>query len=163
MRSFFGLSVALLTGMSFSAPGSFAQNASSAHVYINSNGSRLGIGGADLTPEKVKALKLKEERGAEVTMVQDDSPAMKAGLKPGDVILDFNGKPVQGWEHLRRVIGETPAGTEVKIGIWRNGQSMTLTATTVRSTIVETPGGVIDFGGVTVTIPPMPPMRPCPR
>jgi serine protease Do len=151
--------------MSFSAPGGFAQDTSNAHVsgiIVNTNGSRLGIGVADVTPEKAKALKLKDERGAEVTMVMENSPALKAGLRPGDVILDFNGKPVQGREHLQQLVGETTSGTDVKIGIWRNGQAMTLMATTARATVIETPGGMIDIGGVTVTIPPMPPMPPMP-
>lgn len=161
-----GWGMALLAGMIFTAPGGFAQqnasNARAGSILINTNGSRLGIGGADVTPEKAKALKLKEERGAEVTMVGENSPASKAGLKPGDVILEFNGKAVQGWEDLRRLVGETPAGTEVKIGIFRTGQYLTLTATTARMTVIETPGGMIDFGGVTMTIPPTPPMPPMP-
>lgn len=165
MRSLLRLGVALAAGMSFSAPGGFAQDTSNAHVsgiIVNTNGSRLGIGVADVTPEKAKALKLKDERGAEVTMVMENSPALKAGLRPGDVILDFNGKPVQGREHLQQLVGETTSGTDVKIGIWRNGQAMTLMATTARATVIETPGGMIDIGGVTVTIPPMPPMPPMP-
>jgi len=158
------LGTALLAGMSFCAPGGWAQGASSPHsgITINTNGSRLGIGVVDVTPDRAKALKLKEERGAEITMVGDNSPASKAGLKPGDVILDFDGKPVQGREHLQKLVGETPAGSDVKIGIWRNGQYSKLMATTARATFVETQGGTIDFGGVTVTIPPMPPMPPMP-
>ena len=117
MRNLLGLGIALLAGLSFGAPGGWAQSASGGHgggFTINTNGSRLGIGVADVTSERAKALKLKEERGAEVTMVGDNSPASRAGLKPGDVILDFNGKPVQGRENLQELVGETPAGTEVK-------------------------------------------------
>jgi serine protease Do len=122
----------------------------------------LGIGVADVASDRAKALKLRDVRGAEVTMVRDDSPASKAGLKPGDVILDFNGKPVQGMVSLQELVGGTPAGTEVKIGIWRDGQYTTLTATTERRTVIETPGGMIDFDGVMVNIPPMPPMPSMP-
>jgi len=151
---------AALMAMSLATPGTWAQNATSAHagVTINTNGSRLGIGGQDVTAERGKALKLKDTRGAEVTMVGENTPASRAGLKPGDVILEFNGKAVPGWEELRRMVGNTPAGSEVKLGVWRNGQMTTLTATTERQTYVETPGGIVDFGGVTLTIPPMPPM-----
>ena len=165
MRNLLGLGIALLAGLSFCVPGGLAQSASGGHAggfTINTNGSRLGVGVADVTSERAKALKLKEERGAEVTMVGDNSPASRAGLKPGDVILDFNGKPVQGRENLQELVGGTPAGTEVRIGIWRDGQYTTLTATTGRRTVIETPGGMIDFDGLTVTIPPMPPMPPMP-
>ena len=165
MRNLLALGTALLAGLSFGAPGGWAQRAYNRYgdgITINTTGSRLGIGVADVTAERAKALKMKEERGAEVTMVGDNSPASKAGLKPGDVILDFNGKPVQGREHLQDLVGETPAGTEVKIGVWRDGQYTTLMATTGRRTVIETPGGIIDFGGVTVNIPPMPPMPPMP-
>jgi serine protease Do len=144
--------------MNFCSPGGLAQSAPEKRaVRVFANGSRLGIGVADLTSERAKALKLKEERGAEVTMVGDDSPASRAGIKPGDVILDFNGKPVQSMGNLQELVAGTPAGTEVKIGIWRNGQYAALTATTGRRTLIETPGGMIDFGGFTVNIPPMPP------
>ena len=159
------MGIALLAGIGFSAPAGWSQSASNAHaggITINTNGSRLGIGVQDVTPDRAKALKLKEERGAEVTMIMDNSPALKAGLKPGDVILDFNGKPVQGMAHLQHLVGETPPGTEVKLGVWRNGQSLTLLATTVRATVIETPGGIVDIGGMTMTMPPMPPEPPMP-
>ncbi|HKD66881.1 MAG TPA: PDZ domain-containing protein, partial [Candidatus Binataceae bacterium] len=60
-----------------------------------SNGrSYLGVDIRDVTAERVGPLKLKEERGVEVTMVDQDAPAGKAGLKEHDVILDFNGTAV---------------------------------------------------------------------
>jgi serine protease Do len=159
-----GLGIAFLAGLSFSAPGGWAQGGAGTHGFtINTNGSRLGIGVADVTPDRAKALKMKDERGAEVTMVRDDSPASRAGLKPGDVILDYDGKPVQGWENLQRLVSDTPAGTDVKIGVWRDGQYITLTATTGRRTVIVTPGGTMDFGGFSVSIPPMPPMPPMPE
>jgi serine protease Do len=162
-----GLGTALVAGFILAAPSVWAQqNATSAHVNgiaINTNGSRLGIGGQDVTPEHAKAVKLKDTRGAEVTMVGDNTPASRAGLKPGDVIVEFNGKPVEGWQDLRRLLGMTPAGSEVKLGVWRNSQMVAITAVTERQTYIETPGGTVDFGGVTVTIPPMPPMPPMPN
>jgi len=157
MRDLLGLGMAVLAGMSFCTPGGWAQSAPENRILVF-KGSRLGIGVADMTSERAKALKLKDVRGAEVTMVRDDSPASKAGLKPGDVILDFNGKPVQSMANLQELVAGTPAGTEVKIGIWRDGQYTVLTAVTERRTVIETPGGMIDIGGVTVNIPPMPSM-----
>jgi serine protease Do len=88
----------------------------------------LGVGGQDITSERAKALRLKEERGVEVTSVVPDGSAAKAGLKEGDVVLEFNGQKLEGWEHLKRLVRETPIHREVKIVIWRNGGLQTLTA-----------------------------------
>jgi serine protease Do len=89
----------------------------------------LGVGGQDITPDRARALKLKEERGVEVTSVDADGAAAKAGLKDGDVVMEFNGQKVEGWEHLKRLVRETPIHREVKIVVWRNGSAQTLTAT----------------------------------
>jgi len=61
--------------------------------------------------------------------VDPESAAAKAGLKEGDVVLEYNGQHVEGWEQLRRLVSETPIHREVKIGIWRNDAAQTLTAT----------------------------------
>jgi serine protease Do len=90
--------------------------------------SFLGIGVADIDVERAKALNLKEERGAEITHVYEDSPAAKAGIKEKDVVLEFGGQAVQGMEHLKRLVAETPVGRQVKIVVWRNGAVQTLTA-----------------------------------
>src|ERR1044071_7368329 len=92
--------------------------------------SYLGIGAQDVDAERAKALRLKEVRGAEVTSVEPDSPAAKAGIKDGDVVLEFNGQPVEGKDQLARMVQEVPVGRQVKIGVWRNGAAQTLTATT---------------------------------
>jgi serine protease Do len=91
--------------------------------------SYLGIGVADIDAERAKALSLKEERGAEVTHVWEDSPAAKAGIKEKDVVLEFGGQAVQGMEHLKRLVAETPVGRQVKIVVWRDGAAQTLAAT----------------------------------
>ena len=92
-----------------------------------SSGSYMGIDVGEITPERVAALKLKEERGVEVTLVDSDAPAGKAGLHEHDVILQFNGARVEGIEQLRRMIRETPPGRKVTVGISRNGQPMDVT------------------------------------
>jgi serine protease Do len=87
-------------------------------------GSYMGIDIQEITRDRMLALKLKEERGAEITMVDHDAPAGKAGLKEHDVILEFNGTKVEGTEELRRLIHETPPGRSVQLLISRNGQPM---------------------------------------
>lgn len=92
-------------------------------------GSYLGVGVADVNTERVKALKLKEERGVEITSVETDSPAAKAGLKTHDVVLDYNGQRVEGTEQFMRMVRETPAERQVRLAISRDGATQTLTAT----------------------------------
>ena len=107
----------------------------------------LGISALDITADRAKALKLKEERGVEITSVDPESAAAKAGLKEGDVVLEFNGQHVEGWEQLRRLVSETPINREVKIGIWRNGAGQTLNAT------VGSRKDLIDLNGRSLAIP----------
>ena len=90
------------------------------------SGAYMGVDIADVTPERLAALKLKDERGVEVTMVDQDAPAGKAGLKEHDVILSMNGTNVESGAQLRRMIRETPAGRVVTLGISRDGQPLTL-------------------------------------
>ena len=91
--------------------------------------SYLGIGPRDVTPNRVAALKLKDDSGVEVTDMDHDAPAAKAGVKVGDVILTYNNQKVESAEQLRRLIHETPAGRMVQLGISRNGQLQTLSVT----------------------------------
>jgi hypothetical protein len=74
------------------------------------------------------ALKLKEARGVEVTLVDQDAPAGKAGLKERDVIVSFNGKAIQDGQELRRLIRNSAPGSTVSLGVIRNGQPLTLKA-----------------------------------
>src|SRR5271168_5005302 len=73
------------------------------------SGSYLGVDTRDITPDRLAPLHLKDERGVEVTMVDQDAPAGKAGLKEQDVILTLNGTAIESVEQLRRVIREIPA------------------------------------------------------
>src|SRR5689334_25024397 len=62
---------------------------------VSTNSSYLGIGVQEIDADRAKALKLKDVRGAEVTSVAEESPAAKAGVKDGEVIMEFNGLPVE--------------------------------------------------------------------
>jgi membrane-associated protease RseP (regulator of RpoE activity) len=95
-------------------------------VYSEGSGSYLGIDPRDVTADRLGDLKLKEERGVEVMMVDQDGPAGKAGLKEHDVILQFNGANVESVEELRRMIHEIPPGRTVTLGVSRDGQAMNI-------------------------------------
>jgi serine protease Do len=86
--------------------------------------SWLGVSIADVTADRLGALKMKEEKGAEVTMVDQDAPAGKAGLQEHDVIISVNGTAVESAAQLRRIIHETPPGRVITLGLSRNGQPM---------------------------------------
>ena len=93
----------------------------------NSDGvSYLGVDTRDITADRLGPLHLKEETGVEVTMVDQDAPAGKAGLKEQDVILTVNGEKIHSVEQLRRVIRETPPGRIISLAISRNGQPMAM-------------------------------------
>jgi serine protease Do len=92
----------------------------------NGAGSYLGVDIADVSGDRVAALKLKEEKGVEVNFVDPDGPAGKSGMKEHDVVLSMNGTTVESAAQLRRMIHETPAGRVVTMGISRDGQPLTL-------------------------------------
>ena len=89
-------------------------------------GAYLGVDINDVTAERLSALKLKEEKGVEVTMVDQDAPAGKAGIKEHDVILTMNGTAIESGAQLRRMIRETPAGRVVTLGLSRDGKPLSV-------------------------------------
>jgi serine protease Do len=93
-----------------------------------SSGTYLGVSLAEIDTNRAKELKLKEDYGVEITRVEDGSPAEKAGVKPGDVVLEYNGQRVEGMEQFGRMVRETPPGREVKLTVSRDGAPETLTA-----------------------------------
>jgi len=88
--------------------------------------SYLGVDIMDITSDRLGALKLKEEKGVEVTMVDQDAPAGKAGIKEHDVVLTMNGTAVESKTQLQRMIHETPPGRMITLGISRDGQLLTI-------------------------------------
>jgi S1-C subfamily serine protease len=88
----------------------------------------LGVIIQDLTPEIADAMNLKGHSGAIITRVQEDSPADKAGIKAGDVLVGLNDKPLKSSTDLRNRIGLTPVGEKVSIRLMRDGKEKTVTA-----------------------------------
>jgi serine protease Do len=90
---------------------------------------RLGVGIQPVTRELAQSFKLEAASGAVVTQVEPGSPAEKAGLKPGDVILGFNGKKIEDPNDLPRLVAATKPGERAQIEVWRNGKREELAAT----------------------------------
>ena len=88
----------------------------------------MGVNLAEIDANRAKELKLKEDYGVEISRVEENSPAEKAGVKTGDVVLEYNGQRVEGMEQFGRMVRETPPGREAKLTISRNGAVQTLTA-----------------------------------
>jgi len=126
----------LLTGMAALALCTSAFAGPSTHVFAGTGiapavphtvtQGYLGVDIRDITDDRAKALKLKEVRGAEICMIDHDGPALKAGLRESDVILQMNGQPVEGEAQLRRMLSETPAGRTVTFVFSRDGQQQTV-------------------------------------
>src|SRR6201997_3049971 len=121
--------------------------------------SYLGVDIADVSRDRMGALKLKEEKGVEVTMVDQDAPAGKAGIKEHDVILTMNSASVESGAQLRRMIRETPPGRVVTQGISRDGQPVTIKVQLADKGKEFAKERYKEFH---VAIPPMPPMPPMP-
>ena len=89
----------------------------------------LGVQIQPLTPELAKSFGIAGTQGALIATVTEDSPAARAGLKEGDVIVTFDGKPVEGPRVLPGLVANTPVGRGVPIGIVRDGSRQTVTVT----------------------------------
>ncbi len=101
-------------------------------------------------------------RGARVESVRGESPAAKAGIEEGDIVVGFDGEAVRSAEQLRRLVRETPPGREVSVTVTRNGAEQKLTATLDKGR-----GDMaFDLGGPDgrwpFAAPPIPPEAPLP-
>jgi len=87
----------------------------------------LGVSIQPLTPELAKSFHLPDSSGALVSSVMGDSPAMNTGLKPGDVITEYNGRKIARSDDLPPAVAETPVGREVPLTVVREGKTLRLT------------------------------------
>jgi S1-C subfamily serine protease len=104
--------------------------------YSSSQGY-LGVDLADVDPQKAQTLKLKEVRGALITLIDHDAPACKSGLRVNDVVVQLNGQRVEGAAQLRRMLREIPAGRKVTLAISRDGHLRTLAVELADRSVVE--------------------------
>lgn len=152
------LLVAMAAAIAYAQPGDpqpyiFGGDEGAEHV------AYLGIDPQDVTSDRLADLKLKEERGVEAAMVDNDGPACKAGIEDHDVILSFNGATVDSVAELKRMLRETPPGRTVTLGISRDGKMMSIPVK-LGDRAKET---TAYFDPRTIVIPPIPAMPEMPE
>lgn len=103
---------------------------------------RIGLQVTAVGEDEAQALHLAKPEGALVRQVERDSPADHAGIKPGDVVVEYQGKPVSSADDLVALVTATPPGTQVPVVIARNGNRQTVTAS-----IEELQGAGAQTGG----------------
>ena len=92
----------------------------------HSKGGWLGVAIQDVSSRLAKKKGLKSDEGAYVSDVVDNSPADSAGIKEGDVIVEFNGKKIQDADDLLRAVQKTKPGTKTSILVMRGGDKKTM-------------------------------------
>jgi serine protease DegQ len=97
----------------------------------------LGVEAQDITAQIANMLALTDTKGAVITRVRANTPAATAGLKPGDVIVSLDGKPVAGEQDLRNIEGLTAPGAAINVGVLRDGKPLTIN-TALKATELRT-------------------------
>jgi len=87
----------------------------------------LGVNIQDVTESLAKSFGKSDSEGALVSQVVPDSPAEKAGIKAGDIILKFNGEAVKGAAHLKNLVGKEKPGATAKLTIFRDKKTLDVT------------------------------------
>ena len=117
-------------GIGFAIPVNMAQNIYNQLIeHGNVTRGYLGITIQDLTPELAKSFGLKDTNGILIAQVMPDTPAEKAGLKQGDVIVGFDGEPADNFAPFRNKIALTQPGTKIEITVIRDGREKTIDVT----------------------------------
>ena len=88
----------------------------------------LGVTTQDLTPDLISAFNLANKNGAAISRIENESPAAKAGLEPGDIIVAINGKDIKGSLEIRNIIGLLQIGDKVEIDYFRGSEKKQTTA-----------------------------------
>ncbi|TRX03612.1 DegQ family serine endoprotease [Candidatus Methylobacter oryzae] len=106
----------------------------------------LGVTTQDLTPELVKAFNLKNIQGAAISRIESNSPAAKAGLEPGDIIVSANGHPIKNSHDIRNIVGLMQIGDNVELEYYRGGEKRQVTATIGKQELPRLTGGQLHRG-----------------
>src|ERR1700691_5165966 len=134
LRPYHGIGILVAMGMIAGARGGAAQSTQmvellpgTSPLLVQHTGAQgyLGAYVEDVDSDKAQALKLKDVRGAVITLIDHDAPAGQIGLRVNDVIVQLNGQDVEGAEQLRRMLREIPPGRKVSLEFSRDGNLQT--------------------------------------
>ena len=113
-------------GIGFAIPANAASNVIDQLIeFGETKRGWLGVRIQEVTKEIAEVEKLKKPQGALVASVGENSPADKAGIKDGDIILEFDGKKIDTMRTLPKVVANTKVGKSVQLNIWRNKKLIT--------------------------------------
>ena len=130
--------------------------------------SRLGVSVREVQDEDLKGARLSAPAGALVEEVSEDSAAQKAGMRQGDIIVEFDGDRVRSARQLTRLVQETPGGRKVQAVVIRDGQRVTLSVEPDAGSgaLFDSLRGLEDWGRnfafARPVVPPAPPAPPAP-
>lgn len=144
--------------------------ASRALDLLGARGGAIGVSIRDLDDADVKGAK-GAQGGVVIEDVSEDSPAATAGMKKGDIVVEFDGERVRSVRQFTRLVSETPAGRKVSAALLRDGQRVTVSVAPRENDgfrlldlpnmrVLENFGG--DFAMRVPPVPPVPPGRPAP-
>jgi hypothetical protein len=124
-----GAAITLAPAMAGAQAGRIAQIIEEANPLLLHSGSQgyLGVLVGDVDSDSANKLKLKEVRGAVVTLIDHDAPAAQVGLRVNDVLLEMNGQTVEGAEAFGRMMREIPPGRKITLVVSRDGATQTIT------------------------------------
>jgi len=133
-----GINTAILAsgqGIGFATPSNIAN---SIIPQLESKGKvvrgMIGVQVQNVTPELAKSFGMSEPKGALVGQVNPDTPAAKAGIHRGDIIIEFNDHPIREMNELPRMVAETAPGSKASLKVLREGKEKTLNLTVVELT-----------------------------
>jgi serine protease Do len=116
-------------GIGFSVPSNTVKNVISQLIeYGETRRGWLGVKIQSVTEDIAESLNLDSPRGALVSDVTPTGPAEAAGIQPGDVIIEFNGRPIASMRDLPKIVAETPIGEKVPVKVLRKGEELSLSA-----------------------------------
>lgn len=134
-------------GIGFAVPSSLAKGVTAQIIqYGHTKRGWLGVRIQMVTKEIAESLDFGAPRGALVASVSPEGPAAKAGIQAGDIILSFDGKPVEEMRRLPRVVAETEIGKSVAVEVWRKGKVLSLKTSVAQLETAEENGLLTDKG-----------------
>jgi serine protease Do len=135
-------------GIGFAIPSALARNVMDQLLRDGRvHRGKLGVTVGSLTPRMAEQFGYKGTQGALVQDVEEGQPAARAGIRPGDIVTEYQGQRITDSTQFRNLVAQTAPGTTARIKVWRNGTEHELTATLGELTLGKAGSGRDDGGG----------------